>query len=196
MLVIWDTAMGDLAWKAGQGWLSLDIARKCRLSRSNPLGQLQQTRCRPFPLPPRLALGALTGASMFVTCIVAGRVIRICGGVSARGAQIRDIAFFAAALVLIAIVGEWMELCLAFMEASLQVAPLLLPSSRPQTLPLGRSCWRSIQIPRASAQGPFLCTAVASSQQPACILMSFTPAFRSNAPRFLFLHRVQWGPAG
>uniref|UniRef100_A0A1D2ADX2 Sodium/calcium exchanger membrane region domain-containing protein n=1 Tax=Auxenochlorella protothecoides TaxID=3075 RepID=A0A1D2ADX2_AUXPR len=51
-----------------------------------------------------LALGALTGASMFVTCIVAGRVIRICGGVSARGAQIRDIAFFAAALVLIAIV--------------------------------------------------------------------------------------------
>lgn len=42
---------------------------------------------------------------MFVTCVVAGRVIRICGGVSARGAQIRDIAFFAAALVLVAILG-------------------------------------------------------------------------------------------
>lgn len=49
-----------------------------------------------------LALGSLTGGSMFVVCVVAGRIILLCRGVSARGAQLRDVGFFAAAWVLIA----------------------------------------------------------------------------------------------
>lgn len=36
-----------------------------------------------------LALGALTGAGMFVGCVVAGRIVTLSGGVRARGAQVR-----------------------------------------------------------------------------------------------------------
>ncbi|KAI7838328.1 hypothetical protein COHA_007897 [Chlorella ohadii] len=38
-----------------------------------------------------LALGALTGAGMFVGCVVAGRIVTLSGGAKARGAQIRDV---------------------------------------------------------------------------------------------------------
>ena len=38
-----------------------------------------------------LALGSLTGAAMFVGCVVAGRIVTLSGGVRARGAQIRDV---------------------------------------------------------------------------------------------------------
>jgi hypothetical protein len=37
-------------------------------------------------------MGALTGAGMFVGCVVAGRIVTLSGGVRARGAQVRDIA--------------------------------------------------------------------------------------------------------
>ena len=54
----------------------------------------------------RLAMGALTGAGMFVGCVVAGNIVVRSGGVTARGAQVRDIATqFVTVLVLMAI-GE------------------------------------------------------------------------------------------
>ncbi|PSC70482.1 sodium calcium exchanger [Micractinium conductrix] len=40
----------------------------------------------------QLAMGALTGAGMFVGAVVAGRIVTLNGGVRARPAQIRDIA--------------------------------------------------------------------------------------------------------
>ena len=48
-----------------------------------------------------LALGALTGGSMFVGCVVAGRIIVTSDGVKCRGAQIRDVMmqFMAVALI-------------------------------------------------------------------------------------------------
>ncbi len=50
-----------------------------------------------------LALGALTGGSMFVGCVVAGRIVTLSGGVRSRGAQIRDVLtqFIAVATVTI-----------------------------------------------------------------------------------------------
>lgn len=56
--------------------------------------QLFLTQLSPFILPPgnyELALGALTGAGMFVGCVVAGRIVTLSGGAKARGAQIRDV---------------------------------------------------------------------------------------------------------
>lgn len=55
----------------------------------------------------RLALGALTGAGMFVGFVVGGRIVTISGGVKARGAQIRDILFqsLAVAAVFVMILG-------------------------------------------------------------------------------------------
>lgn len=43
----------------------------------------------------KLSLGALTGASMFVGCVVAGIVIVIAEGVTCRGALVRDVAALA-----------------------------------------------------------------------------------------------------
>ncbi|KDD72437.1 hypothetical protein H632_c3346p0, partial [Helicosporidium sp. ATCC 50920] len=49
----------------------------------------------------RLALGALTGAGMFIACVVAGRIVSLAGGVSARGAQLRDATCFGLATALV-----------------------------------------------------------------------------------------------
>lgn len=50
-----------------------------------------------------LALGALTGGTLFVGCVVAGRIVTVSGGVRSRGAQIRDVLtqFIAIAVVTI-----------------------------------------------------------------------------------------------
>lgn len=52
-----------------------------------------------------LALGALTGGTLFVGCVVAGRIVTVSGGVRSRGAQIRDVLtqFIAIAVVTITI---------------------------------------------------------------------------------------------
>ena len=52
-----------------------------------------------------LALGALTGGSMFVGCVVAGRIIAMNGGVASRAAQIRDILAQFISVVCVTIVG-------------------------------------------------------------------------------------------
>lgn len=49
----------------------------------------------------RLALGALTGAGMFVGCVVAGRIVTANDGVRARAAQLRDILCFGAATAVV-----------------------------------------------------------------------------------------------
>lgn len=41
-----------------------------------------------------MALGALTGAGMFVGCVVAGRILTLNAGAKARWAQIRDVFFY------------------------------------------------------------------------------------------------------
>jgi len=48
-----------------------------------------------------LSLGALTGAGMFVGTIVAGAVIMRAGGVSARGALVRDVSMYALSLLIV-----------------------------------------------------------------------------------------------
>ena len=50
----------------------------------------------------KLSLGALTGAAMFIGCIVAGCVIVVAGGVPCRGALVRDVM---ALLITVLVVG-------------------------------------------------------------------------------------------
>lgn len=51
----------------------------------------------------KLSLGALTGASMFVTTIVAGMVILANGGVVCRGALLRDVAALGVTVMVVAL---------------------------------------------------------------------------------------------
>jgi len=51
----------------------------------------------------KMSLGALTGASMFVTTIVAGMVILANGGVICRGALLRDVAALGVTVVVVAL---------------------------------------------------------------------------------------------
>ena len=66
----------------------------------------------------RLAMGALTGAGMFVGAVVAGRIITLNGGVRARGAQLRDISSQFITVLVVIIIGEclaaalWQTLCM------------------------------------------------------------------------------------
>lgn len=53
-----------------------------------------------------LALGALTGGSMFVGCVVAGRIVTLNGGVRSRGAQIRDVMTQFLAVATVTIIGK------------------------------------------------------------------------------------------
>lgn len=53
-----------------------------------------------------LALGSLTGGAMFVGCVVAGRIVTLNKGVSARGAQIRDVASLLIAVTTVTAIGE------------------------------------------------------------------------------------------
>lgn len=55
----------------------------------------------------KMALGSLTGASMFVGCVVAGRIIVLSGGVRARGAQIRDVLSQLVAVLVVTITGKY-----------------------------------------------------------------------------------------
>ena len=48
-----------------------------------------------------LSLGALTGAGMFIGCIVSGAVILTAGGVPCRGALVRDIVMFGLSLFVV-----------------------------------------------------------------------------------------------
>ncbi|PNW72472.1 hypothetical protein CHLRE_16g683595v5 [Chlamydomonas reinhardtii] len=49
-----------------------------------------------------LSTGALTGAAMFVQCVVAGEVMRVSGGpVKCRGATLRDVAIYSASVLLV-----------------------------------------------------------------------------------------------
>jgi sodium/potassium/calcium exchanger 6 len=48
-----------------------------------------------------LSLGALTGAGMFVGTVVAGIVMTIAGGVTARGALVRDVCMYTVTLVVV-----------------------------------------------------------------------------------------------
>lgn len=58
---------------------------------SNLQSNLRTTHSTSFAGNYELALGALTGAGMFVGCVVAGRIVTLSGGAKARGAQIRDV---------------------------------------------------------------------------------------------------------
>ena len=51
----------------------------------------------------KMSLGALTGASMFVTTIVAGMVILANGGAVCRGALLRDVAALGVTVVVVAL---------------------------------------------------------------------------------------------
>jgi len=42
----------------------------------------------------KMSLGALTGAAMFVSCVVSGSVVMAAGGMNCRGALVRDVIFF------------------------------------------------------------------------------------------------------
>lgn len=53
-----------------------------------------------------LALGALTGGSMFVGCVVAGRIVAAAGGVRSRAAQIRDVLTQLVAVVAVTAISE------------------------------------------------------------------------------------------
>ena len=53
-----------------------------------------------------MALGALTGAGMFVGCVIAGRIIVLNGGAKCRGAQVRDVLFFFIAVAVVLGFGE------------------------------------------------------------------------------------------
>jgi solute carrier family 24 (sodium/potassium/calcium exchanger), member 6 len=54
-----------------------------------------------------LALGALTGGSMFVGCVVAGRIVTLSGGVRSRGAQIRDVLTQFIAIAVVSIISKF-----------------------------------------------------------------------------------------
>ncbi len=54
----------------------------------------------------QLAMGALTGAGMFVGAVVAGRIITLSGGVRARGAQLRDIGTQLITVAVVMGIGE------------------------------------------------------------------------------------------
>jgi sodium/potassium/calcium exchanger 6 len=58
----------------------------------------------------RLALGALTGASMFVACVVAGRIVSLGGGAKARGAQLRDVLCLGIAVAVVTGIGQQLAL--------------------------------------------------------------------------------------
>ena len=54
----------------------------------------------------KLSLGALTGASMFITTVVAGSVILANGGMVCRGAMLRDVVALAVTVVVVALTLE------------------------------------------------------------------------------------------
>lgn len=53
-----------------------------------------------------MALGALTGAGMFVGCVVAGRIVTLNGGAKARWAQIRDVSCYLLAVATVMGISE------------------------------------------------------------------------------------------
>ena len=52
----------------------------------------------------QLSLGALTGASMFITCMVMGSILITAGGIPCRGALVRDVVMMAVAVVVVFLV--------------------------------------------------------------------------------------------
>ena len=51
----------------------------------------------------KMSLGALTGAAMFITTVVAGSVILANGGIDCRGALVRDVAALGVTVVVVAL---------------------------------------------------------------------------------------------
>lgn len=51
----------------------------------------------------KLSLGALTGASMFITTVIVGAIVVVNGGVQCRGATVRDVLGLAVTVVVVGV---------------------------------------------------------------------------------------------
>ncbi|KAG2434264.1 hypothetical protein HXX76_007989 [Chlamydomonas incerta] len=99
-----------------------------------------------------LATGALTGAAMFVQCVVAGEVMRASGGpVKCRGATLRDVAIYSASVALVLAsfaagrISHWFIAAAAVLYLTYAAWVFAGDEWHERGRPAARTLWRSLR---------------------------------------------------